>query len=60
MLHTGEQVPTSQQKKVLNYGIWGAIAMRALFIGAGLLAIEKFRGVLVGFAGILIYSSYKV
>ena len=30
------------------------------FIGAGLLAIEKFRGVLVGFAALLIYSSYKI
>jgi hypothetical protein len=32
----------------------------AAFIGAGLLAIEKFRGVLVGFAALLIYSSYKI
>jgi len=54
------QVPTIQQKKVLNYGIWGAVAMRAAFIGAGILAIEKFRGVLVGFAGILLYSSFKI
>lgn len=54
------QVPPVQQKKVLNYGIWGAVAMRAAFIGAGLLAIEKFRGVLVGFAGLLIFSSYKI
>lgn len=54
------KVPAKEQKKVLNYGIWGAVAMRAAFIGAGLLAIEKFRGVLVGFAGLLIFSSYKI
>jgi len=54
------KVPNADQKKVLKYGIWGAVALRGAFIGAGLLAIEKFRGVLVGFAALLIYSSYKI
>jgi len=54
------QVPNKEQKKVLQYGIWGAVLMRAAFIGAGLLAIEKFRGVLVGFAALLLYSSYQI
>jgi len=54
------KVPMNEQKKVLKYGIWGAVLMRAVFIGAGLLAIEKFRGVLLGFAALLIYSSYNI
>ncbi|EKX34133.1 hypothetical protein GUITHDRAFT_80801, partial [Guillardia theta CCMP2712] len=54
------KVPQSQQKKVLSYGIWGAIVMRAGFISAGLVAIQQFRGVLLVFAGLLMYSSFKM
>uniref|UniRef100_A0A7S0HY79 EF-hand domain-containing protein n=1 Tax=Hanusia phi TaxID=3032 RepID=A0A7S0HY79_9CRYP len=54
------KVPQYQQKKVLSYGIWGAVVMRAAFISAGLVAIQQFRGVLLVFAGLLMYSSFKM
>lgn len=54
------RIPTAYQNRVLNWGIIGAIFMRAIMIGAGAVAIQQFHAVLLGFAAILIYSSVKV
>ncbi|KAJ1469413.1 integral membrane protein TerC family-domain-containing protein [Baffinella frigidus] len=54
------KVPLEFQKRVLTYGIAGAIALRGTFITAGLVAIQQFRGVLLLFAGFLVYSSFKI
>ena len=54
------QVPTKYQNRVLNYGIIGAVLMRAIMIGAGAVAIQQFHAVLLVFAGILLYSSGQV
>jgi len=51
------KVPLRYQDKVLNWGIYGAIVMRAIVIGVGAAALESYRGILLVFAGILIYSS---
>lgn len=48
------------QKRVLNYGVIGAMVMRALFILVGVAAIESFKPVLLVFAGILVFSSAKM
>eukprot|EP00961_Rhodomonas_salina_P145916 1964107-Rhodomonas_salina.1 len=48
------------RRQVLSWGIIGAISMRALFISAGVILIKKFRSVLLVFAGILMFSSYKI
>jgi TerC family integral membrane protein len=54
------KVPIQFQDKILNWGIYGAIVMRAVMIGLGAVAIENFRPVLLAFAAILVYSSGKV
>jgi len=54
------KVPEATQPKVLSYGIIGAMIMRAAMIIAGVTAIEDFEPVLLVFAGILIFSSYKL
>lgn len=54
------QVPKRYQNRVLNYGIIGAVMMRAIMIGAGAVAIQQFHVVLLAFAGILLYSSGSV
>jgi TerC family integral membrane protein len=54
------RIPTSYQNRVLNWGIIGAIFMRAIMIGAGAVAIQQFHAVLLVFAAVLIYSSGKV
>jgi predicted tellurium resistance membrane protein TerC len=54
------KIPLQCQDRVLNWGIIGAIVMRATMIGAGAVALAQFHAVLLGFAAILIYSSAKV
>lgn len=54
------QVPKRYQNRVLNYGIIGAVMMRAIMIGVGAVAIQQFHVVLLAFAGILLYSSGSV
>lgn len=46
--------------QVLWWGIWTAAVLRCVFIAAGSTAIEHFSGVLLFFAGLLLYSSYKI
>jgi len=53
------KVPLSSQDRVLNWGIYGAIVMRALMIGVGAAALQNFHAILLVFAGILVYSSAK-
>ena len=54
------KVEGAAQKKVLEYGIWGAALSRAVFVLLGAELLEKFENVLLVFAAILIYSSYKI
>jgi TerC family integral membrane protein len=54
------QIPKEYENRILNWGIIGAVIMRATMIGAGAVAIQQFHGVLLVFAAILIYSSAKV
>lgn len=53
-------VPKSSQDKILNYGIWGAVLLRGIFIGAGAIALEQFHQILLVFAAILLVSSFKI
>lgn len=51
------KVPLQYQDRVLNWGIYGAIVMRAVMIGLGAAALQNFHAILLVFAGILVYSS---
>lgn len=53
------KVPLEAQDRVLNWGIFGAIVMRAVMIGIGAAALQNFHEILLVFAGILVYSSAK-
>mmetsp|Transcript_28437 Transcript_28437/g.56777 ORF Transcript_28437/g.56777 Transcript_28437/m.56777 type:complete len:392 (-) Transcript_28437:123-1298(-) len=53
------RVPLKNQDRVLNWGIYGAVVMRAVMIGLGAAALENFHAILLVFAGILVYSSVK-
>jgi len=54
------KVPLEYQDRVLNWGIFGAIVMRAIMIGLGAAALQNFHEILLVFAGILVYSAGKV
>lgn len=45
---------------MLKYGLAVAVVLRGIFIGLGSVAIEKYHSVLLVFAAILFFSSYKI
>ncbi|CAN0455962.1 unnamed protein product [Laminaria digitata] len=54
------QVPLGNQNRVLTWGIIGAVVMRAIFIALGEVAMDVFHPVLLGFAGVLLFSAYTL
>ncbi len=53
-------VPEEHQRKVLFWGILGALVMRGIFILAGVGLIERFHWVLYLFGALLIYSGIRL
>ncbi len=53
-------VPEQQQRRVLFWGIVGAMAMRGIFIGAGVGLLNRFHWVLFIFGALLIYSGIRL
>jgi tellurite resistance protein TerC len=54
------KIPTKYQHRVLFWGIFGALALRAVFIFAGVALIEKFDWVLYIFGAFLLYTAVKL
>ena len=48
------------QKRILNYGIAGAIVLRLIFVLLGITIVEKFHWVLYIFGAILVVSGIKM
>ncbi len=48
------------QPKILKWGILGALAMRAVFIMAGIGLIERFHWIIYVFGGILVVTGFKM
>jgi tellurite resistance protein TerC len=53
-------VPRRYQHRVLFWGIFGALILRAVFIFAGIALIEKFDWVLYIFGAFLLYTAVKL
>jgi tellurite resistance protein TerC len=53
-------VPRRYQHRVLFWGIFGALILRAIFIFAGIALIEKFEWVLYIFGAFLLYTAVKL
>ncbi len=54
------KIPLKYQHRVLFWGIFGALALRAVFIFAGVALIEKFTWVLYIFGAFLLYTAIKL
>jgi len=54
------KVTKDKQDRVLSYGITGAILLRGIFVAAGAATLQQFHQVLLVFAAILAFSSFKV
>jgi tellurite resistance protein TerC len=53
-------VPAQYQFRVLFWGIFGALVLRAVFIFAGVALIEQFDWILYVFGAFLIYTAWKI
>ena len=54
------RIPREFQFRVLFWGIFGALVLRAVFIFAGVALIERFEFVLYIFGVFLLYTAYKI
>ncbi len=54
------KIPSRYQHRVLFWGIFGALALRAVFIFAGVALIEKFSWILYVFGAFLVYTAAKL
>lgn len=53
-------VPPKYQFRVLFWGVFGALVLRAIFIFAGVALINSFQIMLVVFGLVLLYSAWKI
>jgi len=60
MLFTAMAIPLKYQHRVLFWGIFGALTLRAIFVVAGAALIEKFWWTLLIFGVFLIYTGLKI
>jgi len=54
------QVPAQYQRRVLFWGVFGALVLRAAFIFAGIALINRFEVTLFIFGGFLLYTAAKL
>ncbi|MET0666524.1 MAG: hypothetical protein ABW008_13265, partial [Acidimicrobiales bacterium] len=59
MLFTTLAIPLKYQHRVLFWGIFGALTLRALFIFAGTALISRFWWLLLVFGLFLVYTGFK-
>jgi TerC family integral membrane protein len=60
MLFEYFKVPEQYTQRVLKWGILSALVLRGVMIAAGVAVVTRFRPVLLLFALILVWSSYKM
>jgi tellurite resistance protein TerC len=60
VIFTAFKIKPEYQRRVLNYGIAGAIILRLIFILLGITVINMFHWILYVFGGILIVSGLKM
>jgi tellurite resistance protein TerC len=53
-------VPREYQHRVLFWGIFGAVVLRAIFIFGGVALVEKFEWILAIFGAFLLYSAFQL
>ncbi len=53
-------VPKEYQHRVLYWGIFGALALRAIFVFAGVALLDRFEWLMFVFGAFLVYTAVKV
>ena len=60
LLFSTMKIPLRYQHRVLFWGIFGALTLRAIFILLGAALVERFVGVLVFFGVFLIFTGFRI
>lgn len=60
LIFTAFQVPQQYQRRVLIYGVLGAIIMRAIMISAGAWVVSEFSWILYVFGAFLLFTGIKM
>ena len=53
-------IPAEYQRRVLSFGIAGALVFRAVLIGAGIALIERFSWVTYPFAALMLFAAWRL
>jgi tellurite resistance protein TerC len=54
------QIPAAEQRRVLYWGVLGALVMRAIFIALGVFLLQRFHWVIYPFAGLILFASVRI
>ncbi len=60
LIFTRFQVPEGLQRRVLGWGIWGAVVLRGAFLLAGFGLIQRFHAVLYVFGAFLLVAGIRL
>ena len=60
VLFQGFQIGVARQHRALAWGVWGAIAMRAAFIAAGVTLLTRFHWIGWVFGLFLLYAAFRL
>ena len=53
-------IPSAYQRRVLQFGVAGALLFRALLIGAGIALIERFTWITYPFAALILFAAWRM
>jgi tellurite resistance protein TerC len=60
ILFTSMAIPVAFQHRVLFWGIFGALALRGIFIFAGAALLERFQVLLIAFGAFLVFTGLRI
>ncbi len=60
VLFAGFRISAARQRRVLGWGVLGAVALRALFIAGGVALLKNFAWVNFLFAALLLYAAWRM
>ncbi len=54
------QIPAAEQRRVLYWGVLGALVMRAIFIALGVFLLARFHWVIYPFAALILFAAVRI
>ncbi len=54
------QIPAAEQRRVLYWGVLGALAMRAIFIALGVFLLARFHWIIYPFAALILFAAVRI